>query len=141
MEFIDSLKDLALPVLENVPVLRAILGFLLVFFIPGFAWTLVFFRNNVNRLERIVLSFGLSIALVTLSVLGFNVVLNVRITGLNALLIIGLITVIPLGIRFTGRMLRKRKQARAALAAAPDTESSEESAGDTEEGDVTDPSG
>ncbi|NLE08938.1 MAG: DUF1616 domain-containing protein [Dehalococcoidales bacterium] len=141
MEFIDSLKDLALPVLENVPVLRAILGFLLVFFIPGFAWTLVFFRNNVNRLERIVLSFGLSIALVTLSVLGFNVVLNVRITGLNALLIIGLITVIPLGIRFTGRMLRKRKQARSAPAAAPDTESSEESAGDTEEGDVTDPSG
>jgi len=51
MEFIDSLKDLALPVLENVPVLRAILGFLLVFFVPGFAWTLVFFRNNVNRLE------------------------------------------------------------------------------------------
>jgi uncharacterized membrane protein len=141
MEFIDSLKDIALPVLENVPVLRAILGFLLVFFVPGFAWTLVFFRNNVNRLERIVLSFGLSIALVTLSVLGFNVALNVRITGLNALLIIGLITVIPLGIWFTGRMLRKRKQARAALAAAPDTESSEESAGDTEEGDVTDPSG
>ena len=141
MEFIDSLKDLALPVLENVPVLRAILGFLLVFFVPGFAWTLVFFRNNVNRLERIVLSFGLSIALVTLSVLGFNVALNVRITGLNALLIIGLITVIPLGIWFTGRMLRKRKQARSTLAAAPETESSEESAGDTEEGDETDLSG
>jgi uncharacterized membrane protein len=82
---------------EHLPVIRAILGFILVFFLPGFAWTLVFF-SKVNIMERIALSFGLSIALVTLSVIVLNLLLGVRINGINALLTIIVITLIPAGI-------------------------------------------
>ena len=53
---------------ESVPVIRGIIGFILVLFIPGFAWTLVFFKQ-LNVIERIALSFGLSIAVV----LGFGI--------------------------------------------------------------------
>ena len=45
--------------------LRAIGGFALIFFAPGFSWTLVLF-NKLDIAERIVVSFGLSIAIVTL---------------------------------------------------------------------------
>jgi len=83
--------------IEDLTVIRAILGFMLVFFLPGFAWTLVFFRK-VNVVERIALSFGLSIALVTLGVIVLNLLLGIRINGINALLTIIVMTVIPAGI-------------------------------------------
>ena len=85
---------------------RGILGFILVFFIPGFAWTLVFFKQ-VNILERIVLSFGLSIAVVTLSILVLNKLIGIRITGLNSALIILVITVVPIVIYYLNRLRRR----------------------------------
>jgi len=85
-----------------MPAARAIAAFILVFFLPGFAWSLVFFKK-VNALERIALSLGLSIALVTLSVIVLNVLLHVRINGLNALITIIVMTVIPLAIYFIRR--------------------------------------
>jgi uncharacterized membrane protein len=85
-----------------MPVVRAILGFILVFLVPGFAWSLVFFRK-VNVLERAALSFGLSVALVTLSVIVLNVLLHVMINGLNALLTIIALTAFALAIYFIRR--------------------------------------
>ena len=85
---------------------RGILGFILVFFIPGFAWTLVFFKR-VNLLERIALSFGLSIAVVTLSILVLNKLIGIRITGLNSVLIILVITVVPIVIYYLNRLRRR----------------------------------
>jgi uncharacterized membrane protein len=82
---------------KDLTIIRAILGFILVFFLPGFAWTLVFFRK-VNIIERVALSFGLSIALVTLGVIVLNLLLGMRINGTNALLAIIVMTVIPVGI-------------------------------------------
>ena len=77
-------------------VIRAILGFTLVFFLPGFAWTLVFFSGKqINLLERTALSFGLSIAIVTLSILALDRLLVTSITGFNAVLIILAATIIP----------------------------------------------
>jgi uncharacterized membrane protein len=111
MDWLSPLKGLfefALPVLDKVPVIRALLGFVIVFFLPGFAWTLVFFRQ-LRVIERVALSFGLSIALVTLSIFALNVVFGVRINGLNSLLIIVIITVIPLAIYYF-RYFRKRKR-------------------------------
>ena len=96
-----------MPFIESVPVLRAIIGFVLVFFLPGFAWTLVIFRN-ITVLERVVLSIGLSIALVTLSVIGLNMALHMKINGANALLVIIVLTVIPAGIYLLMR-LRKHQ--------------------------------
>ena len=85
--------------------MRAILGIALMFFLPGFAWTLVFFRR-INRLERFVLSVGLSIAIVTLSILALNIVVGIRITGFNSLLIIITVTVIPLAIYYLRRFMQ-----------------------------------
>jgi len=92
---------------EHLPVIRAILGFILVFLLPGFAWTLVFF-SKVNLIERIALSFGLSIALVTLSIIVLNFLLGMRINGTNALLTIIVMTVIPVGI-YLFKRFRTRK--------------------------------
>ncbi len=106
---VKSFFDFTIPIIDNVPVIRAILGFVLVFFLPGFAWTLVIFKK-VNYIERIALSFGLSIALVTLSVLLANVIFNIRITGLNSFLTIIIITVVPLVIYYINRIRRKKSK-------------------------------
>lgn len=111
MDVVSTTKDLlewSIPVLDSVPVIRAILGIILVFFAPGFAWSLLFFKH-INRIERLVLSFGLSIALVTLSVLALNLVFDIRISGMNAVIDILCIIAVPLIIKYTVRFIRKRK--------------------------------
>lgn len=102
---IRQIFEFVFPFLEKLPAIRAILGFILVFFLPGFAWTLVFFKQ-VNIIERIALSFGLSIAFVTLSILVLNVLIGVRITGLNSLLIIIVITIIPVAFYYLKRFTK-----------------------------------
>ncbi len=94
---------------EDIPVIRAILGSILVFFLPGFAWTLVFFKK-INIIERIALSIGLSIALVTLSIIVLNMLIGMRINGGNALVTIIVITIIPAGIYFLRRYLAHRSE-------------------------------
>ncbi len=102
---IRQIFEFALPFLDRLSILRALLGFILVFFLPGFAWTLIFFKQ-VNIIERIALSFGLSIAVVTLSILVLNVLIGVRITGLNSLLIIIVITIIPVAFYYLKRFVK-----------------------------------
>jgi len=111
MDVVSSAKDLvewSIPVLDSVPVIRAILGIILVLFAPGFAWSLVFFKK-VNKLERLVLSFGLSLAMVTLCVLALNIALNIPISGLNTVIIIVILIIIPLAIRYVPKYFKKRK--------------------------------
>ena len=104
-----QLFEFMLPFLDNVPGLRAAVGFAIVFFLPGFAWTLVFFRR-INTLERVALSFGLSIAMVTLSIFALNVVFGVNINGLNALIIIAALTAIPLAVFYVRKMTRQKSE-------------------------------
>ena len=104
---IKELVDWAVPFLGNVPMIRAVLGIVLVFFTPGFAWSLIFFKQ-ISRIERFVLSFALSLTLVTLTVFGLNIVIKLPINGLNTLLTILLLTIIPLIIYFIRRYLQKR---------------------------------
>jgi uncharacterized membrane protein len=99
---VGDIFGFTLPFLDSVPAVRAIIGFVLVFFLPGFAWTLVFFRQ-LDLVARIALSVALSIAVVTLSILALNVLFGVRITGLNSLVIIAVVTLIPIGIRYLRR--------------------------------------
>lgn len=103
---IKQIFELALPFLERLPIIRALLGFILVFFLPGFAWTLIFFKQ-INVIERIALSFGLSIAVVTLSILALNVLVKIRITGFNSLLIIIVVTIIPLVFYYLKRLIKR----------------------------------
>jgi uncharacterized membrane protein len=93
------LQQSVMPFFGHFTVARAILGFLLVFLLPGFAWSLVFFKK-ITFLERAAFSFGLSIALVSLAVFSLNVLLRVPISGTNALIAIAVLTVIPTGIYF-----------------------------------------
>ncbi len=105
---IRQIFEFAFPFLERLSVIRALLGFILVFFLPGFAWTLVFFKQ-IKVVERIALSFGLSIAVVTLSILASNVLLGVSITGFNSLLIIVVITIIPILFYYLRRLIKRVK--------------------------------
>ncbi|MBA7672268.1 hypothetical protein ES703_80443 [subsurface metagenome] len=96
-------------VVEGLSVIRAIIGFILVFFLPGFAWTLVFFRGKqINVVERVALSFGLSIAVVTISIFALNLLVGVEITGFNSVLIIVAVTIIPVVAYYLSKLVRRR---------------------------------
>ena len=101
---LGQIFNFAVPFLERLPIVRAILGVIFMFFLPGFAWTLVFFKQ-INIIERIALSFGLSIAIVALSIIVLNVLLGIRINGANALLIIIVLTGVPLAVYYLKRYL------------------------------------
>ena len=108
MDNIKALFEFALPALEHLPGLRAFLGFVIVFLLPGFTWTLIFFKQ-INVVERIALSFGLSIALVTLSILSLNKLIGMKVTGFNSLMIIITVTIIPVAIYYLSRFIRQRQ--------------------------------
>jgi len=83
--------------MDALDVIRIIFGSIFVLFVPGFAWSYVFFnRGKIDRVERVALSFGLSIALVPLTVFWFNWVFHVRISLLNTVLIVLVITGVAL---------------------------------------------
>ncbi|MFC2069985.1 DUF1616 domain-containing protein [Chloroflexota bacterium] len=107
MDWIKEIFGFLFPFLESVPFIRATLGFILVFFLPGFAWTFVFFRR-IKVLERILLSFAISIAMVTLSLLFANWILKINITGINSVLIIIIVTALPVGIYYLIRFIRRK---------------------------------
>ena len=72
-----------------IEILRVILGSAFVLFLPGFVWSYVFFeKGKIDEIERIALSFGLSIALVPLAVFWLNWIFKVKINLMNTSLII-----------------------------------------------------
>lgn len=78
-------------------VVRIIFGSIFVLFVPGFAWSYVFFdRGKIDVVERLALSFGLSIALVPITVFWFNWVFDIGITLINTCLIVCGITIIAI---------------------------------------------
>ena len=101
----EQILDVVMPLVESLSAVRAILGVILVFFLPGFAWTFVFFRQLII-IERIALAIGLSIALVTLGIIATNILLGIRITGSNALVIILVLTIVPVVIYYLRRLIR-----------------------------------
>jgi uncharacterized membrane protein len=105
MDF-SQLLEFVIPIAERLSAIRAILGFILVFFLPGFAWTLVFF-SRINIIERVALSFGLSLASVTLSLMALHVLFGLRITGANSVLTIIVITIIALVVYLLKRFVTR----------------------------------
>lgn len=81
--------------MELLEVLRAIIGFVLVMFVPGFAATYALFpdKKEIDAIERIALSIGLSIALVVLGVFALNMLFDMRINAVNSVLVILMITI------------------------------------------------
>lgn len=106
-DIISGLLAIPSGILGALSVLRAVVGSVLLLFLPGFGWTLVFFRK-VNLAERCALSFGLSIALVTLSLLSLNLLAGMRLTGLNAVLVAIVLSAVPLLIYLFRRLAKSR---------------------------------
>ena len=107
MDWLSPVRELfgfVLPFFERLPAIRAILGFVLVFFLPGLAWSLIFFKQ-LRVLERIALSLAMSIVGVTLSVFFANR-LGMRITGLNSVLVIIVVTILPVMVYYLNRVIR-----------------------------------
>ncbi len=110
MDWLSPIRDLfgfvfSFP--EGLSIIRAILSFVLVFFLPGFAWTIVFFRR-INVIERVTLSFALSIVVVTLSLLFINRLTGLRITGLNSVLVIIVVTILPIVAYYLNKLIRRQ---------------------------------
>jgi len=68
----------------------------------------IFNSRQINVIERIALSLGLSIAVVTLSILSLNKLVGIRITGFSSTLIIIVITIIPVAFYYLRRLLGRR---------------------------------
>jgi len=86
--------------------LRAVLGLIVIFFIPGFAFTWAIYskKTDLRLIVRIALSCVLSVAIVMLSSLFLDFVLGVETTGLNVavmLLILSLFFTILYTVRIT----------------------------------------
>jgi len=65
MDWVSGITQTSDSLSWGIYYLRAIGGFLLIFIIPGLVWTLVIFKK-LHIIERIVLSFGLSMAIVAM---------------------------------------------------------------------------
>lgn len=110
MDWLSPLKtvfEFVFPFLDGVPFIRAILGIILVFFLPGYTWTLIFFRQ-LKPLERIPVSLALSIALVTLSLIFTSRLFNTKMNGFNGVLIIILVTILPIAVYYLNWFVKKR---------------------------------
>ena len=83
--------------------LRIVFGSVYVLFLPGFILTYAFFPRELNKkksidwIERIALSFALSIAIVPLTVFYLNKI-GIKINLLNSFLTILVIIIISFGI-------------------------------------------
>ncbi|MFH1788730.1 MAG: DUF1616 domain-containing protein [Candidatus Altiarchaeota archaeon] len=83
-------------------IVRAAVGFVLVLFVPGYAATWALFPDDkeIDLIERIALSIGLSIALVVLLIYVLNVAAGVKINMVNSLAVIVVITLFCSGVYF-----------------------------------------
>ncbi|MBA7656131.1 hypothetical protein ES703_64045 [subsurface metagenome] len=97
--------------MKILELLRIIFGSVFVLFLPGLAWSFVFFKKDeIDVIERIALSFGFSITLVPLIVFWLNWLLKVRINIVNVTaVILGLIGCALIIILKMGRFSQKRK--------------------------------
>ncbi len=88
--------------------LWAILGGLFLFLIPGLAWCLLLFeKERKDTLELVALSIALSVSISTLSIFFLNSMLSIKITLINAEIILVTLTVIPVFILIRrGNILR-----------------------------------
>ena len=87
-----------------IEILRVFFGSMFVLFLPGFVWSYVFFeKGKIDEIERIALSFGLSIALVPLAVFWLNWIFKVKINLINTSLVILALIGIAAGILYIRR--------------------------------------
>lgn len=99
LEFIVVLLGIFTP-LTFTESFRIIFGSIYVLFLPGFVWSFVFFdgrSRKVDLIERIALSFALSIAIVPLAVFYLNLV-GLPISGVSSFFVVLVLTLVGLGL-------------------------------------------
>ena len=109
MDWLSPLRELfgfAFASPGPLSIIRAILGFILVFFLPGFAWTIVFFKK-INVIERVTLSLALSIVVVTLSFLFISRLIGLRITWFSSALVIIVVTILPVVAYYLNQFVKR----------------------------------
>ncbi len=84
--------------MEIIELFRIVLNLLLILFIPGFLWSYVFFKKDLDAIERMVISFGLSTAMITLMILFLNRYLGIKVVFLNIFLAVIVLCAIATGI-------------------------------------------
>lgn len=84
---------------DSLEIMMTIFSSIFVLFLPGFVWSFVLFprKNEIDWIERIVLSFGLSIAIVPIMIFYINRMTGVKINILNNTIIIVIFVVIGIG--------------------------------------------
>lgn len=97
--------------LDLAGVLYLAVAIIVPFFLPGFAWSFVFLGSkNVWSLERALISFGLSITLVPLTLILLNLFFGVGVTLLNVSLIIGALIALGGATWVIRERVRRRSQ-------------------------------
>jgi len=82
--------------MDILEVLRLFFGGIFILFVPGFAWSFVFFKKKgFDWIERLAISIGLSIALVPLTVFWLNFLFHVKVTLVNTCLVVCGVTAVP----------------------------------------------
>ena len=112
--FILSLVISFFSELNLISSLRIVYGSVYVLFLPGFLMSYLFFpvtseiekKGSIDWIERIALSFALSIAIVPLLIFYLNLA-GMRITALNSVIVVLIIILLSLGIIFRKKKLEK----------------------------------
>lgn len=83
---------------QIIEIIRIIFGSFYVLFLPGLVLSFVFFKKReIDIIERIALSFALSIAAIPLLVFYLNLI-GMKITTLNVILVVGFIIIGSIGV-------------------------------------------
>lgn len=82
--------------MSALEILRAIFGGAFLLLLPGFVWSYFFFKKReINHIERVGISLGLSIAIVCLSLFLMNRLLGFAINLINCTVLILVLTIFP----------------------------------------------
>ncbi|MBU0732195.1 DUF1616 domain-containing protein [Patescibacteria group bacterium] len=95
--------------MDFLDLLRIVFGLIYLLFLPGFLLSFLFFKSNWIWLERILISIGLSMAIVPVAIFLMNLI-GFKLTTLNIFLEILLILAVLGGlIAFYGKKIFNKK--------------------------------
>ena len=83
--------------MDPLGLVQILVGGVTALFIPGYAWVrFLFYKKDIDSIEKFALSVALSIAIVPLTIFYLNKFFGVKINFLNSVLVILILTAIPL---------------------------------------------
>lgn len=96
-------------------VIGFIFGSILGLFVPGLFWSFLLFpKRGGDTIERLALSFGLSMVLAPLAIYSANKLLGIGITWFSAIIILVLLSLAPLTWRFVAPRIPLHRAAKRA---------------------------